>query len=255
MCLITFAWRAHPRYDLIVAANRDEFFDRPAEAAHAWPDAPQIFAGRDQRAGGAWCGVDTRGRFAAVTNYRDMHAPDPEQRSRGELVSGFLRAPAAARDYCIDVQGRQSAYGGFNLLVADAEDFYYLGNRDRRGVHGVPPGLHALSNGVLGDSWPKTERARHGLAQAIGDDEVDTQALFDLLADDRPAADDALPDTGVGARMERLLSPIFVRSPHYGTRASSVILRGVDGSLRFIERSFDASATCTSQVDQSWPSS
>lgn len=266
MCLIAFAWRAHPDYDLVLAANRDEFHARPSEVAHAWPDYPGIFAGRDTEAGGAWCGVSTpaglqadlHGRFAAVTNYRDMQPPKPGLKSRGWLVRDYLAGTLSARDYCLAIEAEKDDYAGFNLLVGDSQDLFYLGNRAQgsmRGIIGVPPGVHGLSNGVLGDVWPKTQRASQAISLAIGPAEIETEALFDLLKDERTATYAELPDTGVGQPMEKMLSPVFVRSPKYGTRASTVILRGntPNGtSLRFIERSFNAQGECTNEVDQQW---
>ncbi|MAA75640.1 MAG: hypothetical protein CMN28_13145 [Salinisphaeraceae bacterium] len=251
MCLIAFAWRAHPRYELVVAANRDEFHARPAEPAGFWSDAPQVYAGRDLQAGGAWCGMHSDGRFAAVTNYRDAR-PDRGERSRGDLVAGFLKAPATTRDFAEAVQAGRDRYGGFNLLLADADDMFYLSNRHPGGITGVKPGIHALSNGVLGDRWPKTERAISGLQSALAGDQADTQELLTLLADRRPAPDEALPDTGVGLPAEQVLSPIFVKTPDYGTRASTVILKDIDGGVRFIEVRYNAQAEVVGRQDEQW---
>lgn len=253
MCLIAFAWRLHPDYDLVLAANRDEFHARPTEVAHAWPDVPQIFAGRDAQAGGAWCAVSPDGRFAAVTNYRDMQPPNKALRSRGWLARNYLAGNQSAREFCTELYPERKQYGGFNLLVGDAQDLFYLSNRGDRGVEGVPPGVHALSNGALGDEWPKTRRAGQALSLAIGGAQVDTESLFALLTDDQPATLEELPDTGVGVSMEHLLSPVFVRSEQYGTRASTVILRANNGNLRFLERSFDAHAKQIHEIDKTWP--
>lgn len=253
MCLIAFAWRTHPVYDLVFAANRDEFHQRPTEPAHAWPDASGVFAGRDRKAGGAWCGIGRDGRFAAVTNVREPDPPVAGQASRGALVADYLAGDDDARGYCESVYAQRHEYGGFNLLVGDGEDLFYLSNRDDRGILGVPPGIHALSNGVWGDVWPKTRRAEAGLRSAIAEPDVDPEALLELLADDTPADGD-LPDTGVGETLERFLSPIFVRGGTYGTRASTVILRGVDGDLRLLEQRFEADGVPGGRVDQHWES-
>lgn len=237
MCLIAFAWRTHPAHDLIVAANRDEFHQRPTQAAHAWPDAPGVFAGRDRQAGGAWCGVGPDGRFAAVTNVREPDPPVAGMASRGALVADYLAGQASARTYCEQVDARRQAYGGFNLLIGDREDLFYVSNRDDRGILGIPPGLHALSNGVWGDAWPKTRRALAGLRTSIAGPEVLPADLLRLLADDTPA-EKPLPDTGVGEDMERFLSPVFVRGELYGTRASTIILRDSDGGFIMVEQSF-----------------
>lgn len=252
MCLIVFSWRDHPRYDLVLAANRDEFHGRPTESAHSWPDMPDIFAGRDKKAGGTWCGVTPGGRFAAVTNYREMQPAAQGLRSRGELVSRYLGNKWRARDYCEAVYAERDQYAGFNLLVGDREDLFYIGNRDQRGVYGVAPGVHALSNGVLGEQWPKTRRAKQRLSVNLGPAEIAPEPLFALLADTQQAADAELPDTGLGLQRERFLSPVFVRNRAYGTRASTIILRGVGGDLHFAERSFDARGRVRDTIEQHW---
>lgn len=249
MCLIAFAWRSHPRYDLILIANRDEFHARPATQAHFWQEAPGLFAGCDLKAGGAWCGVSRDGRFAAVTNVREPPLGDGAPRSRGALVRDYLIQPQDAREYVESAATDKKQFDGFNLFVADAQDLFYLSNRSPEPIQGVSPGIHAMSNGVFGDEWPKTRRAAQGLQAAIGENEVDADALLTLLADRTPAADDRLPDTGVGAELERFLSPIFIEGEHYGTRCSTVILREPEAdSLYFVERSFEPGGEPSGEV-------
>jgi uncharacterized protein with NRDE domain len=251
MCLIAFAWRAHPRYDLVVAANRDEFHPRPAAAAHAWPDAPAVFAGRDRSAGGTWCGVNRAGRFAAVTNVREPDPPQAGQRSRGALVADYLAGGREARDYCEAVWPEKDEFGSFNLLAGDRAGLFCFGNRDERGIQPVSPGVHAISNGVLGDVWPKTRRAEAALRAKLAEDRIEPEALLALLADETPAAADELPDTGMGESLEMELSPIFIRGRQYGTRAATVILRG-DDELRFVERGFGPDGAPGHTVDQTF---
>lgn len=249
MCLIAFAWCAHPQHDLVVAANRDEFHARPTEAAHAWPDAPAVFAGRDRSAGGTWCGVSPDGRFAAVTNVREPDPPQPGQRSRGALAADYLADGWNARDYCEAVHPQRHEFGAFNLLVGDRDALFYLGNRDERGILPVPPGVHAISNGVFGDVWPKTRRATARMETLLAEGRITPDALLALLADETPAPREELPDTGVGAGLERQLSPIFIRGRQYGTRAATVILRDAR-RLRFVERGFGPEGTFSHAVDE-----
>lgn len=251
MCLIAFAWRAHPRYDLVVAANRDEFHARPADVAHAWPDAPGVFAGRDRSAGGTWCGVDRAGRFAAVTNVREPDPPQPGQRSRGALVADYLAGDWRAQAYCEAVWPDRDEFGSFNLLVADRDALLCFGNRDARGIRPVSPGVHALSNGLLGDVWPKTRRASGALGARLAEDRIEPRELLALLADETPAAKEELPDTGMDETLEKQLSPIFIRGSQYGTRAATVILRGA-GELRFVERGFGPDGVLTHTVDETF---
>jgi uncharacterized protein with NRDE domain len=236
MCLILLAHDAHPRFRLVVAANRDEFYERPAAPAAWWPDAPEVLAGRDLRGGGTWMGVTRGGRFAAVTNFRDAAPAAPDAPSRGHLVGGFLRGADSPGAYLRALAPRAGEYAGFNLLVGEGEELRYLGNRGCA-ARTLAPGVYGLSNALLDTPWPKVERGKAGLAAALaGGGDVDPEALFRVLWDAEPAPDGRLPDTGVGLERERMLSSPFIRSPEYGTRASTVLLVGRDGRVRFVER-------------------
>ncbi|SDI36493.1 NRDE family protein [Pseudomonas panipatensis] len=234
MCLIVFAWRPEHAMPLIVAANRDEFYARPSLPLAAWEDVPGVHAGRDLEAGGTWLGIGPDGRFAALTNVRD-----PDQalgpRSRGELVAGFLRGQQAPLDYLAEVRERAAEYSGFNLLVGDHRQLCYLNSRSGA-PHALAPGLYGLSNAALDTPWPKLERARAALARHL--ERPETGALLALLADHERPADERLPETGVGLATERLLSSVFIASPNYGTRASSVLRVHANGRREFFERSF-----------------
>ena len=233
MCLIVLAWQAHSDYPLILAANRDEFYRRAAAPARFWDEAPQVLAGRDLSAGGTWLGVTRGGRFAAVTNFREPGAP-PGERSRGLLVSAFLQGDLTPLAYAQQVAASGAQYGGFNLLVGDPGELVAVSNRGTDPVR-LEPGVHGLSNHLLDTPWPKVEKSRAALHRLLPAPRE--EALLGLLADREPAADDTLPDTGVGTEMERLLSPLFIHAPAYGTRASSVILLG-HRRLRFVEQGF-----------------
>lgn len=235
MCLILVAWQVLPEYPLVVAANRDEFFARSTAHAGRWADFPHVLAGRDLEAGGTWLGVSDSGRFAAVTNVREPGAP-PGALSRGGLTREFLTGTADPADYLSAVPGQ--LFSGFNLLVADQDRLCYFSNR-------VPaprilsPGIYGVSNHLLDTPWPKLATAKARFAEALAT-LPDERPCFDLLADEEIVPDGLLPETGVPLEWERLLSAVFVRSPDYGTRASTVLMRRGDGTGLLIERSFAA---------------
>ncbi len=226
MCLIALAYKAHPRYPLIVAANRDEFLDRPALSAHFWEGAPHVLAGRDLQAGGTWLGVSRRGRFAAITNHRDLRRAPVDGPSRGLLVRRAL-----------DVDPPEvGTYMGFNLIYGAFDALRYR-NNVQPVDEPLPAGIHGLSNHLLNSPWPKVLRATSRLARLLeGPDGRLVAGLFDLLADRREAPDGSLPDTGLSLEQERRVSAIFIRSPRYGTRCSTVVLVDVDGRVFFEER-------------------
>lgn len=235
MCLIAIAWQAHPDYPLVVAANRDEWRDRPAAPAHWWEDHPRLLAGRDLRAGGTWMGVTHEGRFAAVTNFRDPSERQSTALSRGTLVTAFLLGLEEPGEFLAGLASRAAQYNGFNLLVGDGRTLCYFGSREGE-ARPVEPGVHALSNHLLDEPWPKVERAREAMRAALGDGD---DTLFAMLSDATPAPDDRLPDTGVGIERERMLSPALITGADYGTRASTV-LRAGHGTARLEERTRDA---------------
>ncbi|HET8834638.1 MAG TPA: NRDE family protein [Gemmatimonadales bacterium] len=238
MCLILLVYDAHPDYRLILAANRDEFYDRPTTPAGFWPDAPGVLAGRDLQAGGTWLGVDRALRFAAVTNYRQGQR-EPVARSRGFLVSEYLMGGRTPEDYVARVESDAAQYNGFNLLVGDARDARYFSNREGR-ARSLLPEVYGLSNHLLDTPWPKVASGKAALSQLVRESRGAglVAGLFDLLADPTRAADEVLPETEVGREWERLLSAAFITSPHYGTRSSTVLLIGREKRVEFVERSF-----------------
>jgi len=238
MCLILFAFQAHRDYPLVMAANRDEAFARPAAAAAFWDDAPQICAGRDLEKGGTWLGITCTGRIAAVTNYRDPAASRNAPLSRGTLVKDFLEGRTSADPYLRAVSARGDRYNGFILIVGNLGQLGWYSNRGPE-IQSIAPGVHGLSNHLLNTPWPKIQRAKQAMASLLAANEATlTAGLFEVLADRTQAPDQELPDTGVGRQRERELSSVFVSGERYGTRASTLILVHRTGNVLFMERSF-----------------
>jgi uncharacterized protein with NRDE domain len=236
MCLILFAHRAHPAYRLVVAANRDEWFQRPTAPAAFWADAPDILAGRDLEQGGTWLGVTKHGRFAAITNFRDPGSHRADAPSRGGLVSAFLRAEITTTTYLEQLRPEAPAYNGFSLLVGDRTSLGYFSNREDR-IRDLEPGIYGLSNHLLDVQWPKVQIGKERLAAWLDDDRR-PEALLALLDDTRGAPDAALPRTGVSLEWERRLSSLRIVGEGYGTRSSTALVIGTSGEIRFLERSF-----------------
>jgi uncharacterized protein with NRDE domain len=232
MCLILFAIDSHPQFPLAIAANRDEFHRRPTRWLSPWPQAPQLLAGQDLSAGGTWLGLARSGRFAAVTNVHDPDAP-AGRRSRGELTRDFLLGTDTAADYAQRVVEAGADYAGFNLLLGAADGFYYCSNRSA-GPRRLGPGLYGLSNGELDSDWPKVINGKAALrAQLEG--QPDPAALLGLLAlgSDREIGD---------FHREHLLAYPFIRSPEYGTRASTAVLVDAQAQATVWEQNYGSSA-------------
>jgi uncharacterized protein with NRDE domain len=251
MCLLVVAWQVHPRYRLVVAANRDEFHERPTAPMARWQPPDDIVAGRDLRAGGTWLGLDRRRRFGVVTNFRELQRPATDAPSRGGLVPGYLRENAGAERYLAGFEPSAPGYSGFNLLVADEEQLWYASNRAERFARLLPPGVYGLSNEFLDTPWPKLRRVRRRfeswLALPHGGS---TEELFAILADlTQAGVDEELPKTGLSPEWEQLLSSPFVRNPDYGTRCSTVLLLEPAGALYLAERRFDARGLANGETE------
>lgn len=258
MCLLVLAWQAHPRYRLVVAANRDEYHDRPAAALGRWPAPDEILAGRDLRAGGTWLGIDRRRRFGVVTNFRDLVPPTPGAASRGELIPRYLAGEAAPGEYLGVLEHAAAAYGGFNLLLADAESLWYASNRNSPFARALPAGVHGLSNERLDTPWPKLRRVRRGFEEWLRTGaSAEGGELFALL-EDREQTTDGLPNTGVSPEWERILSSPFVLHERYGTRCSTLLALEPGGGCYLAERRFDPSGACSGETEfrlapEEWP--
>lgn len=242
MCLLVLAWAAHPRYRLIVAANRDEYHERPAAPLAKWPEAPHILAGRDLRAAGTWLGLDPARRFGVVTNFRELQQPQPAAPSRGGLIPQYLAGADGAGQFLAGLEPAADEYSGFNLLLSDAGSLWYGSNRARPFARALPPGVYGLSNELLDTPWPKLVRVKGRFQQWLAQPAATAAGLFALLADRTPAAaaDGPLPTGGLPHEWERILSAPFVAHPTYGTRCSTVLLLEPDGALYLAERRFDS---------------
>jgi uncharacterized protein with NRDE domain len=238
VCLLVMAYRVHPIYQLIVAANRDEFFRRATAAAGFWRDSPDVLAGRDLEQGGTWMGVTRTGRFAALTNVRDPKAIRSSATSRGLIVSDFLTSNAAPAPFLDELKVSGSQYNGFNLIVGDGDGLHYFNSVT---VHSeaLSPGIYGLSNDRLDTPWPKVTRSKAALETALGKHGEQLEADLFAVLSNRARADDAvLPDTGVGLEKERWLSPVFISGMDYGTRCSTVMMARAN-QTQFAERSFN----------------
>ena len=251
MCLILFAWRAHPDYRLVLAANRDEFHQRPTLPADVWPRQPDLLAGRDLQAGGTWLGVTRSGRVAAVTNYREPLAPEvPLERSRGELVTDFLTGHFPPLEQAERLRLSGGSYRGFSLLLGTPESLAYVSNRHERTLE-IGAGCHGLSNHLLDTDWPKVHSGRARLEQLLDTDRIDPEALLDLLTERSLVPGDMPPGADDGEIRRHLMNHYFIVSPEYGTRSSTVVLMDGNARVTFIERRFapDGSETGTSRFE------
>lgn len=244
MCLILFAYQTESNYPFIVAANRDEYYLRPTAPASFWKDNPDILAGRDLKKMGTWMGVNRKGSFAAVTNYRDISNLKQDAQSRGELVSNFLANSSEPEQYLKKIKRIKDKYNGFNLLTGNLEKLFYYSNIEDKIIR-LDPGIYGLSNAFLNTPWPKVLKGKQMLKEVLNSASVDVlvEKLFLILADAEPFADELLPDTGVGMEMERTLSPLFISSANYGTRSSTVIIIDHEGTVTFKERTFHKRST------------
>lgn len=240
MCVIFFSYKQIPEYPLILLANRDEFYERPTAKADYWEDFPNILAGRDLVGNGTWLGVTKTGRFSTVTNFRD-----PNQKrgtiSRGSLVADFLKTDIPAEEYLQNIKTNANKYTGFNLLIGEinstTDDFFYYSNKENK-IRKLGEGLYGLSNHLLDTNWKKVERGKDNLNELLKNKDFNKEHFFELLHDKTLADDKDLPETGIGYEREKVLSSIFIETPIYGTRCSTVLTIDSKFEMDFEERVF-----------------
>lgn len=243
MCLILFALDCHPDYQLIMAANRDESYQRHTLAAQFWDEHPQLLAGRDMQAGGTWIGMNRNGRLAALTNLRSNRPFRNDAPSRGTLVRDFALGNESQETFLESLMQKAQGMNGFNLLFGVPERLLYYSSLSNRSSP-IPAGVHGLSNECLNGNWPKIGRGKSLLKRALEEEKaLNKESLFALLCDHHTAADADLPDTGVGLEMERILSPLFIISDSYGTRSSTLLLVKKNGDVQYSERSYFSGTT------------
>ncbi|MEM0940038.1 MAG: NRDE family protein [Bacteroidota bacterium] len=235
MCLITFAYHIHPKYKFILSANRDEFYVRPTSTACWWKDHPEVLGGRDLEAMGTWMGVNKNGRFAAVTNYRDLKNIKPDAKSRGHLPTDFILGKDSPEAYALKVHREGDQYNGFNLLLMD-EEIAYVSNYSEE-TYELGFGLYGISNALLDSPWPKVEKAKSSLEKLIQKD-FQIEDLIEIMMDTETAPDHSLPETGLDYLREKALSSMYIQAPDYGTCCTTAILIDFDGNVEFVEKSF-----------------
>lgn len=254
MCLLVVAWRTHPDFRLVLAANRDEFHERPAAALAPWTDVEGVVGGRDLQANGAWLAVDTGRRFGIVTNFREFGRRRRSAPSRGGLIPAYLSGDGAPGEYLRSLETDAPGYAGFNLLLGDRHSLWYASNRADQFARELPPGIYGLSNEFLDTPWPKLVRVRArfvALMQATNASNhqtLDTE-LFGMLADRDTSPPDRLPPGDLSPEWARKLSAPFVLDPGYGTRCSTVLTISTHGMLRITERRFDADGATAGQSE------
>ncbi|AHF06562.1 NRDE family protein [Desulfitobacterium metallireducens] len=235
MCLILFAYDCDPRYKLVIAANRDEAYKRPTLPANFWSDNPSILAGRDLEQGGTWMGIAMNGRFAALTNYRDPSQDKAKAPSRGNLVRGYLESDLSPDSYLQVLNEEQIEYNGFNLLAGTTQSLYYYSNREKV-IRQVEKGFHGLSNSLLDEAWPKVKKGVNAFKGGLKENKINVEHLFEIMADQVRPDDQELPQTGVSLELERMLSPLYIVSPDYGTRSTTILLVDNYNHVQFWER-------------------
>lgn len=240
MCIVTFNQHEHPKYKLIIASNRDEFYERPTAKAHFWEDHPTILAGRDLKEMGTWLGITKTGRLAILTNFRDLASEKSDRKSRGSIVKEFLTSNDEPYTLFEQLQQNKFDYNGFNFVGGTIDQLYHYGNHEMD-ITSFKAGTYSISNGPLNISWPKTKKAKTMLENYLSqEEEVYIEDIFTQLNNRQLAPDEELPNTGIDFGLERNVSSIFIdREPNYGTKTSTVILVTYDNEVTFIERTFE----------------
>ncbi len=238
MCLLLISFLNHPKYKLIIAANRDEFYKRPATSAHFWDMNPNLLAGKDIEAGGTWLGITTSGKFSAITNYRDLRNIKQNAPTRGKLVTDYLLNNNSTSEFAKDLKEKSDLYNGYNLIFGNLNGLNYFSNQTKI-LYELKPGIYGLSNHLLDTPWYKVEKSKELFSKILTKKNLISDDFFEILSDKTLSPDDLLPDTGLEKKSEQAISAIFVSTSEYGTRSSTVILVNHQNLATFTEKSLN----------------
>lgn len=237
MCLILFSWDNHPHYKLILAANRDEFYERPTDPIHTWQEYPDIVAGKDLTGGGTWMGINKQNRFTALTNHRDPSRIIENAPSRGDLTLDFLKNEVSEENYYKEKLNALNLYNGFNLLVGSFNKMSYFNNVDGK-YKEISSGIYGLSNAVLDTPWPKLTKAKNAFTKLVAETNPEIEQFYQMLQDKTLAGDDELPQTGVPYEWEKAISAIYIEKGNYGTCCSTIVTVTHEGAGKIHELSY-----------------
>ena len=247
MCILFIAVKQHPDHPLIIAANRDEFHARMTSPSHSWHDKPEMFAGRDEQAGGTWMGIHGSGRIAALTNIRAPQRERMDVKTRGELVVNALETNDDTA-FLTTLRNTANDYNGYNLVYGSATELSVFNSHSLE-HHPLTQGVYGLSNASLNTPWPKVQMGVKSLNRACQQSgQLDVEDLFSILHNRETASDEDLPDTGIAKPWEKMLSSIFICSADYGTRSSTILTVNNAGKINWQERSYDANGIETGRV-------
>ncbi len=236
MCILFIAINQHPQYPVIICANRDEFHQRPTQNMHFW-SKPNILAGKDMQAGGTWLGLNSQGDFSALTNFRRPQHVDATKRSRGDLVlSALQNDKQAMQQYLIQ---NSIQYNDFNLIFGSLNNLQAFDSVNKKFIT-LSSGFHSICNGALDDIWPKMSLGVTKLEELISANKLDVDALFTVMMNEEVADNKHLPETGLAVDMELLFSSIFIKSPNYGTRSTTIILQHKTGGIDVHDHSYNS---------------
>ena len=244
MCILFFAVKQHPKYPIIICANRDEFHQRPTQAMHWWPeknDSNSLLAGKDLQAGGTWLGLNKQGRFGALTNFRQPQLFDKTKQSRGDLVLQALKNEDSVMTTLLT--DSSDNFNGFNLVFGQLDNLTCYDSTSQT-QQPLSTGFHSLCNGALDDIWPKMALGQTQLTNTVKVLPLNIDKLFTLMANNEQAQAQHLPDTGISLDWEQLLSSIFIVSPDYGTRTTNIILQDNQGNITVYDRSYNNNGKC-----------
>ncbi|KAM9822580.1 transport and Golgi organization protein 2 homolog [Syngnathus typhle] len=267
MCIIFIKFDPRPAsknaYRLILAANRDELYNRPSKAADFWGTNSDILSGLDLeygKEGGSWLGITKNGKLAAITNYMEGR-PNPDAQGRGFLVSNYLvDKDLDCYSYLKKVSTESHLYNGFNLLTAEfktLQDYLcYYGNRGSTEPIHLKSGIYSLSNSLLDTPWKKVLQGKRQFTRIVNNQSLSCDGLVQELLGVLNNEDLNLPDPvqesqgdGYNKSMIQALSAVCVRTPDYGTRTNTIILIDAEGNVTFTEHSMlncDPNNWCTS---------
>jgi len=249
MCLVVFSYKENTESlkafpgSLILAANRDEYYERPTKNMHWW-EPEEILAGKDLQAGGTWLAVSNDGRFAVLTNFKELANGKESLKSRGELISNYITSKGvSSKEYLENFKERN--YAGFNLLLGDKEGIHYISNRNE-GVEKLESGIHALGNLLLNTQTKKSIKIKNQFKELLQTNPNEDVLLEFMRGDSGDLSN--LDMDGFKETEHEEIPYRFIKSNVYGTRCTTLLTIDLNGKYKITEQNYSKKGNKTEKI-------
>jgi uncharacterized protein with NRDE domain len=209
-----------------------------------WWEPEEILAGKDLQAGGTWLAVSNDGRFAVLTNFKELANGKESLKSRGELISNYITSKGvSSKEYLENIKERN--YAGFNLLLGDKEGIHYISNRSE-GIEKLESGIHSLGNLLLNTKTKKSIKIKNQFKELLQTNPNEDVLLEFMKGDSGDLSN--LDMAGFKETEHEEIPYRFIKSNVYGTRCTTLLTIDPNGKYKITEQNYSKKGNKTEKI-------